>query len=93
MTDIVYYSTAFPAVLQARFHGGLYKDSKTARANSIESQKAVNSARADSNGCAAVLLISFFVAVNLIRINADAFHAGTVHQFPVWFYFPLSRIL
>ena len=45
-----------------------------------------------SNGCAAVLLISFFVAVNLIRINADAFHAGTVHQFPVWFYFPLSHI-
>jgi len=34
-----------------------------------------------------------FVAVNLIRINADAFHAGTLHQFPVWFYFPLSRIL
>ena len=55
-------------------------------------KKAVNSARADSNGCAAVLLISFYVAVNLIRINADAFHAGTVHQFPVWFYFPLSHI-
>ena len=33
-----------------------------------------------------------FAAVNLIRINADAFHAGTVHQFPVWLYFPLSHI-
>ena len=54
---------------------------------------AVNSARAASNGCAAVLLISFFVAVNLVRIKADVFHASAVYQFPVWFYFPLSHIL
>ena len=55
-------------------------------------KKAVNSARAASNGCAAALLISFFVAVNFVRIKADVFHASAVYQFFVWFYFSLLQL-
>ena len=95
MSDFAYYFTAFPLVPQARFHGEVYKDSKTVHSDSIEFRKsaaAVPQLISERRRLPHLSLPRFPPQPPLL-CAAARLYAGLVRQFFVIFVSFSSRIL